>query len=410
MKLTPLTNLTQFFRILQGSLFPALEEELGPLTGKQRQLVTVLGMIHLETLIAGVSAGWVGRPATDRRAIGRAFVAKAVCNMSTTRELLERLASDHSLRRLCGWESVREIPHESQFSRAFSEFARTELPQRLHAALIEETQKDRVIGHISRDSTEIEAREKPVRPPAAAEPPKPVRKKGRPKKGEGSPVPEPTRLERQAGMSVEQMLADLPRECNVGCKTNSKGYKESWQGYKLHWDVADGQIPISCLLSSASMHDSQAAIPLAEISASRVTNLYDLMDSAYDAVGIHAHSRKLARARSDHRCQSTPGRWAEGRVASGGEAPQIAELGNRRGPALSRTYGSGTGERAVKGRVRWADGSGTGKRQGDVPSDVRHRGIGCRSNRPAGHVREPHFRRKPRTGKPLAWPRRQKCV
>ena len=115
MKLTPPTNLTQFFRILQGSLFPALEEELGPLTGKQRQLVTVLGMIHLETLIAGVSAGWVGRPATDRRAIGRAFVAKAVCNMSTTRELLERLASDHSLRRLCGWESVREIPMNRSF-------------------------------------------------------------------------------------------------------------------------------------------------------------------------------------------------------------------------------------------------------------------------------------------------------
>jgi hypothetical protein len=57
--------------------------------------------------------------------------------------------------------------------------------------------------------------------------------------------------------------------------------------------VADGDIPISCLLTSASLHDSQAAIPLATMTASRVTNLYDLMDSAYDAPEIWAYSRAL---------------------------------------------------------------------------------------------------------------------
>ena len=53
-----------------------------------------------------------------------------------------------------------QIPHEATFSRAYAEFAASELPQRLHAALIECTQKDRLIGHIARDSTAIEAREK----------------------------------------------------------------------------------------------------------------------------------------------------------------------------------------------------------------------------------------------------------
>ena len=47
--------------------------------------------------------------------------------------------------------------------------------------------------------------------------------------------------------------------------------------------MADGQIPISCLLPAASLHDSQAAIPLASMTAQRVTSLYDLMDCAYDA-------------------------------------------------------------------------------------------------------------------------------
>ena len=36
---------------------------------------------------------------------------------------------------------------------------------------------------------------------------------------------------------------DLPTACDVGTKKNSKGYKETWVGYKLHIDVADGQIP-----------------------------------------------------------------------------------------------------------------------------------------------------------------------
>ena len=58
-------------------------------------------------------------------------------------------------------------------------------------------------------------------------------------------------------------------------------------------DVADGGIPISCIESSASLHDSQAAIPLMTMTAQRVQNLYDLMDSAYDAEEIHAHSNSL---------------------------------------------------------------------------------------------------------------------
>ena len=90
-----------------------------------------------------------------------------------------------------------------------------------------------------------------------------------------------------------EMLKDLPAVCDIGTKKNSKGYKETWTGYKLHIDAADGQIPISCILTSASLHDSQAAIPLATLSAERTTNLYDLMDAAYDAEEIRQHSRSL---------------------------------------------------------------------------------------------------------------------
>ena len=46
-------------------------------------------------------------------------------------------------------------------------------------------------------------------------------------------------------------------------------------------------------MTSASTHDSRAAIPLGTQTAGRVENLYDLMDSAYDSLEIRAHSISL---------------------------------------------------------------------------------------------------------------------
>jgi hypothetical protein len=123
--------------------------------------------------------------------------------------------------------------------------------------------------------------------------PKIAAKRGRPKQGEERIKPL-TRIKKQAaGMSLADMLDDLPKVCDVGTKKNGKGYKVSWTGYKLHIDVADGGIPISAVLTSASTHDSQVAIPLAKMSSERVINLYDAMDSAYDVPQIHDMSRQL---------------------------------------------------------------------------------------------------------------------
>ena len=72
-----------------------------------------------------------------------------------------------------------------------------------------------------------------------------------------------------------------------------RGTKSVWNGYKLHLDTADCGVPIAAPLSSASMHDSRAAIPLSLISAQRVTNLYDVMDAAYCSLELHEHCRSL---------------------------------------------------------------------------------------------------------------------
>jgi hypothetical protein len=252
-------------------------------------LVTTLELVRIEEFIYA-TRGFPGRPAQDRAAIARAFVAKMVYQQPTTRALLDRLATDSALRRICGWERKSDVPDEWTFSRAFAEFAQSRLPERVHEALIQKSYATELVGHISRDSTTIEAREKPVQK-AVTE--KVATKRGRSKQGEERVKPK-TRIEKQAaGMALADMIADLPTLCDVGTKKNSKGYKESWIGYKLHLDVADGGIPVSGILTSASTHDSQVAIPLAHLTHERVVNLYDLMDAAYDVPQIHDVSRQL---------------------------------------------------------------------------------------------------------------------
>lgn len=282
-------TLSQYWLNIQSSLFPWLTEELGPLTAKQQELVSTLEMLRIEEFIYS-GRGFPGRPAQDRTAIARAFVAKMIYNMPTTRALLDRLETDIALRRICGWERKNDVPDEWTFSRAFAEFAKSRLPERVHEAFIKKSYAGEIVGHNSRDATAIEAREKPLKKePVTKEP----AKRGRPKQGEERIIPL-TRIEKQAGgMSLADMLNDLPTACDVGTKKNSKGYKVSWTGYKLHFDVADGGIPISAILTSASTHDSQVAIPLAKMSSERVINLYDVMDAAYDAPQIHEMSRQL---------------------------------------------------------------------------------------------------------------------
>lgn len=310
MKLTLRQQVTQFAHILQSALFPALQQQLGPLGNAARRLVATLEMIPLARFIPS-SRGWMGRPSKDRYAIACAFVAKTVYGFSTTRQLLEALERDAQLRQICGWESARQIPHEATFSRAFEEFAQMQLPQFVHAALIRETQADRLIGHIARDSTAIPARERFPETPAQAAERKAARKAsrrtGRPRGNKGPRGPHKrwrggkppympqadTRLARQRTMQLPQMLAELPQQCDLGGKKNSQGNTEYWRGYKLHLDVADGQIPVSAVLTSASVHDSQVAIPLATMSTQRVTYCYELMDAAYDAHHILEQSRAL---------------------------------------------------------------------------------------------------------------------
>ena len=285
-------DLATIFHGLQRQLFPALTDELGELSALDQQFCEVMSLTELGRFTDRYEWCGDGRPPCPRVWLAHAFIAKSVYQFPATNALIEALHARPTLRRLCGWESASEVPREPTFSRAFAAFAADALPQRIHENMVKTHAGPKLVGHISRDATAIEGRERPA-PKAAPAPPRPPAKRGRPKKGEERPPVPPKRLDLQLTRSLADNLADLPTRCDVGCKRNSKGHQESWIGYKFHADSIDGDIPLSALLTSASTHDSQVAIPLAQMSAQRVTSLYDLMDSAYDAPQIAAFSRQL---------------------------------------------------------------------------------------------------------------------
>jgi hypothetical protein len=121
------------------------------------------------------------------------------------------------------------------------------------------------------------------------------------------------------------MLADLPRHCSLGVKAKEGGNQHYWRGYKLHLDVADGQIPISAVLTAASLHDS------------------------------YEHSRSLG-----HMPIIRPVRRQHKEIPfSEREEWEAREMTWAAGPVPRAHYG-GAGECAFKGRVRREADSGTG--------------------------------------------------
>ena len=176
---------------VQDNLFPHLKECFNdPLTQIQKDLVTSLEIIEIEKHVSSPSYHWMGRTPEDRRPIARAFVAKAVYDLPTTRMLVEMLHTMPNLRMICGFIRKGAIPSEATFSRAFAEFACDDLGRKVHDALVEEHLSAQLIGHIARDATAIVGNEKPLKREKKEKPPQ---KRGRPKKGETRPVKEESR-------------------------------------------------------------------------------------------------------------------------------------------------------------------------------------------------------------------------
>ena len=114
---------------LENSLFPELQASLGVFSSKEEKLVKILDFAEIEQFIYDTHKTNIAK---DRVQMARAFIAKSVYNIQTTRDLIDRLHIDRTLRVLCGWRYSNDIPSEAKFSRVFKEFSEMNLAAKTH--------------------------------------------------------------------------------------------------------------------------------------------------------------------------------------------------------------------------------------------------------------------------------------
>lgn len=276
---------------LEATLFPLLKETLRveELSSKETKLINILDFAEIEKNITILT---ITNPPKDREEMARAFIAKSVYNIQTTRDLIDRLHIDRTLRMICGWRYAKKIPSESKFSRVFKELSDLKIAQKTHEKFVEAYLSDTVFMYNATDATKIPLRQKAVKQEETK--PKIKYKRGRPKKGEKREPIKPKILTQQNKMkTVEEMLTLVSTDCGVGVKQNSKGNREVWIGGKLHISTVDGDIPITSFYSGANVHDSSVALPLMKETSKRVNYLFDLQDAGYDADIIRDFSTQL---------------------------------------------------------------------------------------------------------------------
>lgn len=152
-------QLARYWKQVTEKLHPLLETSLD-LSPQLRQVTQIFEIVRIEEHVTAPIHGIVGRKQIDRRPIARAFLAKAIMNLPTTRQLFETLKQSLSFRHICGME---EVPSEATFSRAFAEFAKKNLGNQVHLTMIDKFVDKRIVMHCSHDTTAVEAREKALK-------------------------------------------------------------------------------------------------------------------------------------------------------------------------------------------------------------------------------------------------------
>src|SRR6218665_2009643 len=160
----PLASLSPLGLSLQRLLVPLLQECVPSYGPEHVRVLSVFEVLHIERFVPGARYGR-GRPACNRQALFRSFVAKSVLGLGTTRALLRRLQSDEALSLVCGFSHRGQVPTEATLSRAFDEFSKKGYAEEIHAALVVQTLAGGFAIDVSRDSTAI-----PVREAAPAKP------------------------------------------------------------------------------------------------------------------------------------------------------------------------------------------------------------------------------------------------
>jgi hypothetical protein len=241
----------------------------------------------------------VGRKGYNLFPIFGILMLKLMYHERTMKETLQHVEENMNLRDILG---LPQVPSEASMSRLSRKIEAIVSISAMHERLIGvyDEGMGRIIGHLSMDSTTIEAREKPFKKEKA--PPEPPKKRGRKAKGS---VEEKEYLERLAreeearlqylAATPEKLIAELEMRCSITAKKNSKGKIQYFIGYKAHIATDDFGVPISFVVTGACVHDSKVAVPLLKAVYDLTDYFYILLDKGYICPAVNDYADMIER-------------------------------------------------------------------------------------------------------------------
>lgn len=231
----------------------------------------------------------------------QSLVIRIVERILTVKDLVKRLKYDLIFRLDCGFLLSDSVPSEASYSRMVDVISQSDVFVGMNDDLIRAAFTEGFLAdeHVSYDATHFEARDA-SKPSEKKE--KVPKKRGRKSKEERAAwlaeqaeieanlTTYEKKLEDQLTIPTATLWQDIPIEPKWGVKKNSDGKNTFWFGFKGHLAVSTkSQYIVACLMSSGSLSDSKAAIPLLKKVVEVMPNQFTtaIFDAGYDYEAIY---------------------------------------------------------------------------------------------------------------------------
>ncbi|MNJ35632.1 Transposase DDE domain protein [compost metagenome] len=243
------------------------------------------------------------------RAMIYSLIIRIVERIPTIKDVIKRLQHDILFRLDCGFMLSESIPSAASYSRLVKKMSQSHALEDIQTQLLAQAMTEGFITDdtVAIDATHIEARDQA---PAKQEKEKPApKKRGRKSKAEREAWLKQKQDEEEQKPIFEKEIAaqlnetfhhlrdQMPLDPQWGVKKNSDGKNVFWYGYKGHLAVGtQSQYILGAMLSSGSLNDGKAAIPLLKGLASIHPHFkfsYATMDAGYDYEPIYKQIRTV---------------------------------------------------------------------------------------------------------------------
>ena len=236
------------------------------------------------------------------------LIARVVERIPTIKLLVKRLGQDPFFRFDCGFLLSDDVPSESSYSRMIAAISETDALAAIQDVLVAQAIQEGFITEesLAIDATHFEARDKAIASPQKEKPA--PKKRGRKSKSERDAWLAEQKAQEEAKTlyekemihlldeSADTLVREMPIAPKWGIKKNSDGKNTFWFGQKAHLAVStESQYIISGLMSSGSLNDGKAAIPLLKQIEKRMPGRFraGIMDKGYDYKPIYEQLRRM---------------------------------------------------------------------------------------------------------------------